>query len=151
MEPNFRPKQPCKYPKIARLSDSQFVQDSKLKITTKSKEITQDNIPITVRNMENETPKQPRPPKPSRKIDHHSDCSDSEDGKDDQARVKPIDIQDPQPSTSYANESAPLRCPNTYPKVLNLRRGRDKGKAPLANWTSVIKGCGCGIIIDQTP
>ena len=48
------------------------------------------------------------------------------------------------------NESAPLRCPNTYPKVLNLGRGRGKGTAPLANSTSVIKGHGHGIIIDQT-
>ena len=49
------------------------------------------------------------------------------------------------------NETAPLRCPNTYLKVLNLGRGRSKGKAPLANWTSVVKGQGHGIIIDQTP
>ena len=32
---------------------------------------------------------------------------------------------------------------------MNLGRGR--GKAPLANWTSVAKGCGCGIFINQTP
>ena len=62
---------------------------------------------------------------------------------------------DPQPSTSYTSESAPLRCPNTYPKALNLGRGRGKGKFPLANWTSLAKGHGCGIIngcdIPQTP
>ena len=61
--------------------------------------------------------------------------------------------QDPQPSTSYTCESAPLRCPNTYPKVLNLERGR--GKFPLANWTSLAKGHGCIIIngcdLPQTP
>ena len=96
-------------------------------MTANSKETTQDNIPLTVRNMETQDPKQSRPPKPSRKIHHNSDFSDSEDGKDDQARAKPLDIQDPQPSTSYASESAPLRCPNIYPKVLNLGRGRGKG------------------------
>ena len=32
---------------------------------------------------------------------------------------------------------------------MNLRRGR--GKASLANWTSVIKGCRHGIFINQTP
>ena len=32
---------------------------------------------------------------------------------------------------------------------MNLERGR--GKAPLANWMSVIKGCRCGIFINQTP
>ena len=109
-------------------------------MTTNSTETTQDNIPRTVRNMEHQAQKESRPPKPSRKIDHHSDWSDSEDGKDDQARAKPVDIQDPQPSTSYVNELAPLGCPNTYPKVLNLERGRGKGKAPLANWTRVVKG-----------
>ena len=36
-----------------------------------------------------------------------------------------------------------------YPKVLGLGRGR--GIAPLANWTSVIKGCGHGIFINHTP
>ena len=39
------------------------------------------------------------------------------------------------------------------PKVLNLGIGR--GKAPLANWTSVVKGHGCGLLrkcdITQTP
>ena len=36
-----------------------------------------------------------------------------------------------------------------YPKVLSLGRGR--GIAPLANWTSVIKGHGHGIVFNQTP
>ena len=105
-----------------------------------STETTQDNIPKTVMNMEHQAPKESRHPKPSREMDHHSDWSDSEDGKDDQARDKLVDIQDPQLSTSYTNESAALRCPNTYPKVLNLGRGRGKGKAFLANWASVVKG-----------
>ena len=147
LEPNFRPKQLCKCPKIARLSDHQFIQDSKLKMTTTSKESTQDSIPLTVRNMEMQDPKQSRPPKLIRKVNHNSDWSDSED---DQARSKPIDIQDPQPSTSYASESGPLRQTNTFPKVLNLGRGRGKGKFPLANWTRVVKGCGHGLIIDQS-
>ena len=70
--------------------------------------------------MEQQAPKESRPPKPSRNVDYHSDWSNLEDGKDDQARAKPVDIKDPQPSVSYANESASLRCPNTYPKSLNL-------------------------------
>ena len=118
-------------------------------MTTNSKETVNDNIPLTVRNMEAQALKWPRPPKTCRKIDKQSDWSDSEDGKDDQARNDPTDIsptQDPQPSTSYASESAPLSHPNTYPKVLNLGRGRGKGKFPLSNWTSLAKGCGCRII-----
>ena len=58
----------------------------------------------------------------------------------------------PQDSTSfasYASKVTPLRRPNTYPKVLSRERGR--GKAPLANWMSVIKGHGHGIFINQTP
>ena len=41
-----------------------------------------------------------------------SDWTDSQDGKDDQARAKPLDTQDPQPSTSFAfytSDATPLR------------------------------------------
>ena len=86
-------------------------------MTTNLKETPNDDIPVTVGNTEDQAPEQSRPPKPCRKIDHKSDWSDSEDGKDGQARSNPID---PQLSTSYAKDSAPLRCPNIYPKVLNL-------------------------------
>ena len=64
-------------------------------MTTNSEETIEDNIPPTVRNMEMQDPKQSRPPKPSRNTHHNSDWSDSEDGKDDQARAKPIDIEVP--------------------------------------------------------
>ena len=60
--------------------------------------------------------------------------------------MPPTQDTDPQPSTSYASASVPLRCPNTYPKVLSLERGRCRGKFPLANWTSLPKGCGHRII-----
>ena len=79
-----------------------------------------DNTPVTEKTMWTNTqdPNQSRSPKPSRKIP--SDWSDSEDGKDDQARAKPINVQysqpstlqDPQPSTSFAshtNDTTPLR------------------------------------------
>ena len=148
LEPNFRPKQPCRFSKVARLLDSQFIQHSGLKMNAHSTETTQDNIPNNVRDMEHQAQNESRPSKQSRRIDQHSDWSDPEDRKDDQARAKPVDIQNPQSSTSYANESSPLRCPNTYPKVLNLGTGRGKGKGPLHNWTSVVKGKGHGIIID---
>ena len=117
-----------------------------MKKTANSKETVKDNIPLTVRNMEDPAPKQPKPQKPCRKIDHNSDWSHVDEGKDDQARSNPIDVQDPQPSPSCARDSAPLRQPNTYPKVLNLGRGRGKGKFPLGNWTSVVKGCEHGLI-----
>ena len=81
MEPNFRPKQPSRCPKVARILDSQFIQDSRLKMNADSTETTQDNTPKTVRDTEHQAPKESRSPKPSRKIDHHSDWSDSEDGK----------------------------------------------------------------------
>ena len=32
-----------------------------------------------------------------------------------------------------------------------MNLGRGSSIYPLANWTSVIKGCGCGIFINQTP
>ena len=69
--------------------------------------------------------------------------------------MPPMQDTDPQPSTSYASASAPLRCPNTYPNVLNLGRGRGRSNFPPANWTSLVKGCGCRITnghdIPQTP
>ena len=61
-------------------------------------------------NMETQDPDQSRPPTPDKNIP--SDWSDSEDGKDNQARAKPLDTQDPQPSTSfasYASDPTPLR------------------------------------------
>ena len=99
--------------------------------------------------MQVQAQKWPRPQPIHRKIDVRSDWSDSDDGKDNQARGNPavVDIAsdhdayiDLQPGTSNTSASASLRQPNTYPKGLSLGRGR--GKAPLANWTSVIKGHG---------
>ena len=63
-----------------------------MKMTAKNKETTQDNIPMTVRNMEMQDPKQSRPPKPTKKVHYNSDCSDLEDEKEGQARAKPLDI-----------------------------------------------------------
>ena len=112
-----------------------------------------DNTPVTERTTETHSLKQSRPSSQSRQISHHSDCSHSEDGKDDQARTKPLDTQeDPQPSTSFASHASnatPLRQLNMYPKVLSLGGGR--GIAPLTNWNSVMKGHRCGIFINQTP
>ena len=82
-------------------------------MSANSTETTQDNTTKIVRDMEHQDPQESRTPKPSRKIDHQSDWSGSEYGKDHQSRAKPVDIQDPQTSTSYANKSAPLRHPKT--------------------------------------
>ena len=138
VEPNFRPKHPCACCKIAKLLNNDLIQDTKLRM---AREAGKDNIPL--RNMETQDPDQSRPQKPDGKIP--SDWSDSDEGKDDQASAKPLDIQEPQSSTSFVNE--PLRQPNTYPKVLNLGRGR--GMTLLANWTNENNGCGHGISIPQ--
>ena len=91
-----------------------------------------DNAPI------NDT--QDRPPKPSRRPSYHSDWSDSDNDKDNQARapITSTPEKNPQPSTSYAREDAPLRRPNTYPKVLTFGRGN---MAPLASWNNITLGC----------
>ena len=85
LQPNFRPKHSCTCPKVARMSDNQFIQNAKLKM---AKQMDRDNIPVTERTMGTQDPKQSRPPKPNMKIP--SDWSNSEDGKDDQARAKPV-------------------------------------------------------------
>ena len=77
--------------------------------------ISQDNISKTVKDMEQQAPKESRPPKPSRNVD-------LEDMKDDQARAKPVDVQDPQPTTSYMNEPTPLEMPKHIPKSLKFRK-----------------------------
>ena len=68
--------------------------------------------------MQLQAQKWPRPQQTHRKIDVKSDWSDSNDGKDNQARSKPVVIDitsdqeaniDPQPSSSTASSSAPLR------------------------------------------
>ena len=68
---------------------SQFVQNAKLKL---AKQMDRDNTPVTEKTTQTKTPdpNHSRPPKPSRQISHHSDWSNLEDGKDDQARAKPI-------------------------------------------------------------
>ena len=83
LDKHFRTKTPCKFPKIARMSDGEVIMDAKQ------------------RKMDNVTETQARPP---RWNPLPSDWSnDEEDDKDDQARApiaKPI-MQDPQPSTSF--------------------------------------------------
>ena len=58
LQPNFRPKHPCTCPKVARMSDNQFTQNTKLKM---AKEMDRDNIPVTERTMGTQDPKQSRP------------------------------------------------------------------------------------------
>ena len=67
----------------------QFVQNAKLKL---AKQMDRDNTPVTEKTTCTKTSDSncSRPPKPSRQTSHHSDWSNSEGGKDDQARAKPI-------------------------------------------------------------
>ena len=59
LESNFRPKQPCKCPKLAKLANSQWTKELNLQMTTTSdnRETINDNIPLTIRNMEAQAPK----------------------------------------------------------------------------------------------
>ena len=79
-----------------------------------------------------------------------SDWSNSDDGKDDQARVPitktvPQDPQQSMPFGAYVSDT--LRRPNTYPKVLTFGRGK---LIPLVGGTGRTIGSGCRIQIDQT-
>ena len=89
---------------------------------------------------------QPRKQQTHRKINVRFDWSDSDDDKGSQARGKPFvyDITSDQEADTDQEHIAiaPLRRPNTWPKVLTCGKGR--GKFPLANLTSLTKGCGCG-------
>ena len=134
LEANFRPKNACKCAKIAQMSDSELIQDIKLR---------------RLRERDNTTEPQVSPTRPSRRTPIPSDWSDDDDGKDDQARApiaKPIP-QDAQPSTLIGTStSQTLRRPNTYPKVLTFGRGK---LAPLASGT-IPMGCRHGLYLHQT-
>ena len=135
LEPNYRPRHYCTCPKLAKLSDIQVIQDAQAR-----HEGQMDNAPI------NDT--QDRPPTQCRMLSYHPDWSDSDNDKDNQARA-PIaytPVKNPQPSTSYVREEAPLRRPNTYPKVLTFGRGN---MAPLASWNKITLGCRCGLNINH--
>ena len=110
LDENFRPKTPCKCPKVANMLDREMIINAKQ------------------RKMDNVTETQARPqtwnPIPS-------DWSDDEDenDKDDQARAsiaKPI-LQDPQPSTLSTTHPS-----GTLPKVVTFGWGKF---APLGNNT----------------
>ena len=82
LDENFRPKSPCKCPKVIKMSDREVIKDTKQ------------------RRMNKVTETQARPPTWNPIPSDWSDDEDEND-KDDQARpprAKPI-LQDPQPST----------------------------------------------------
>ena len=99
LDKNFRPKTPCKCPKVAKMSDREVIMDAKQ------------------RKMDKVTETQARPPAWNPIPSDWSDDEDEND-KDDQARApiaKPI-LQDPQPSTSFGTHSS-----GTLPKVVTFR------------------------------
>ena len=78
-----------------------------------------------------------------KRVELKLDWSDSDDGKDNQVRKRPIqhDVSSDWQTETEDQETiveTPLRRPNTMPKVLTCR----KGKFLFANWTSVAKGQG---------
>ena len=72
LEANFRPKTSCKCPKVVKVSDTELIQDAKLR---------------KARQMDNTIETMERLPKPDRRTPIPSDWSDSDDRKDDQARA----------------------------------------------------------------
>ena len=159
LEPNFRPKSPCKCPKLAKIVDKHKAQQAhkhKAPNFDSSQEregTTDDNIPLIVKKMQAQPQKWPKPQHTHRRVNIKSDCSDLDNGKDNQRRSIPVVVDitsdhemdiDQQPSSSISSTSTPLRRPNTLPRALDFGRGR--GNFPPANWTSVTKGCECGFI-----
>ena len=80
--------------------------------------------------MQSQAQKWPRPQQTHRKIDQKSDWSDSDDGKDNQARNTPIVIDitsdqeadiNPQPSTSTQHFN-PLKKTQHQPKSFEFRK-----------------------------
>ena len=96
LELNYRPRHYCTYPKVARLSDIQVIQNMQARHLEQT-----DNASIY--------DSQDRPPKPSRRPPCHSDWSNSDNDKDSQAQAPPTSPprQDPQPTTSHARTDTP--------------------------------------------
>ena len=108
LEANFRPKTTCKCPKVARMSDSELIQDVKA---------------WKARQMDNMTDTQERPQNLIEGILFLQIEAIPDDGKDDQARalIAKTVPQDPQPSMSfgtYASET--LRRPKNLPKGIKF-------------------------------
>ena len=98
LDKNFRPKTPCKCPKVTKMSDREVIMDAKQ------------------RRMDKVTETQARPPTWNSIPSDWSNDEDEND-KDDQARApiaKPIP-QDPQPSTSFGTYPSA-----TLPKVVTF-------------------------------
>ena len=101
MDKNFRPKTPCKCPKIGRMLEREVIRDAKQRKT--------DNVTET----------QARPPRWNTLPSDWS--NDEENDKDNQARApiaKPIQ-QDPQQCTSFGTYPSA-----TLPRVVNFGRGK---------------------------
>ena len=129
-KPGFRtqfwPKSPCKCPNFSKLASKHKApksDSSQDKYTT-----TTDNIHVTVGKCKHKN--NPENSKHKKKINMRSDLSDSDDDKDSQVRGKPIihDISSDQETDTdqQTTVAAPLRRPNTWPKVLTCGRGRGK-------------------------
>ena len=72
LQPKYRPKHYCHCPKVAKHSNIQVIQE------VQTRHLEQTDNPST-------HDCQDRPPKPSRRPSYHSDWSDDEEGKHNQA------------------------------------------------------------------
>ena len=118
MLPNFRPKSPHQCPKLVKLADRQKAQlTSKQKVPTsdssQDRQTTNHNIPITVTKMQVQAQKWSRPQETHRKIDIRSDWGDSDNGKDNQARGNPIDIDITSDQDTNMNQQPSTSNPST--------------------------------------
>ena len=130
--PTFWPKSPCKCPNFAKLADKHKVHLARKHKAPKSyssqyKHVTtHDNIPVVVGKMQAQ--KWPRKQQTHRKINQRSDWSDLDNDKDSQVRGKSLIYgitSDQETDTDkQAITTAPLRRPNTWPKVLTCERGK---------------------------
>ena len=93
---NFRPKSPCKCPNFATLVAKHKAQLVSKHNTPNSDSIqdrhgtTNDNIPVTFGKAQAQAQKWARKQQTHTKINMRSDWSDSDNGKDNQGRGKPI-------------------------------------------------------------
>ena len=136
LEPNYRPKSPCSCCPFSELANG---QEASRPVNSREEHYAPlTNIFTSVRMTQ--TYNRPRRQQKQKKEEIQSDCStDSDDTKYNQDRKKPIrhdiasdletEIEDDQDSVI----EAPLRRPNTMPKVLNSRIKIYL----LSSWTSV--------------
>ena len=123
LEPNFQPKAPCACPSFSKLTKSQ--EASKPGNSQEGHNAPPDNIFTSVRMTQ--THKQPTRWQKQKRVEMKSDWSNSDDGKDNQVRKRPIrhNITSDWETETEDQETivrSPIKKAQHYAKGINVQK-----------------------------